>query len=57
MERTDGVAAVAKITRIADALAQTPVLQHRAVAAELGLPLTSDTVQTAAPRRGPMTNP
>ena len=57
VERTDGVAAVAKITRIADALAQTPVPQHRAVAAELGLPLTSGTVQTAAPRRGPMTNP
>jgi hypothetical protein len=55
--RTDGVAAVAKITRIADALAQTPVPQHRAVAAELGLPLTPHTVQTAAPRRGPMTNP
>ena len=57
VERTDGVTAVAKIMRIADALAQTPVPRHRAVAAELGLPLTSGTVQTAAPRRGPMTNP
>lgn len=55
--RTSGVAGLAKITRIADALAQTPLPQHRFVAAEFGLPLTNDTVQAAAPRRGPMTSP
>jgi glutathione S-transferase len=55
--RTRGVAGLAKITRIADALAQTPLPQHRSVAAELGLPLTYSTVQAAAPRRGPMTIP
>ena len=47
--------ALAKITRIADTLAQTPLPQHRSVAAELGLPLTESTVAAAAPRRGPMT--
>ena len=55
--RTSGVAALAKITRIADTLAQTPLPQHRRVAEELGLPLTYSSVQAAAPRRGPMTNP
>ena len=57
VERTSGVAALAKITRIADTLAQTPLPQHRRVAEELGLPLTYSSVQAAAPRRGPMTNP
>ena len=55
VERTGGVAALAKIARIADTLAQTPLPQHRRVAEELGLPLTYSTVQAAAPRRGPMT--
>jgi glutathione S-transferase len=55
--RTNSMAALAKVTRIADTLAQTPLPQHRAVAAELGLPLTDSTVQAAAPRRGPMTIP
>ena len=55
VERTTGMPALAKITRIADALAQTPLSQHRRVAAELGLPLTESTVAAAAPRRGPMT--
>jgi glutathione S-transferase len=55
--RTRGVAGLAKITRIADKLAQTPLPQHRAVAAELGLPLTESTVAAAAPRRGPMSSP
>ena len=55
VERTAGIPALAKITRIADTLAQTPLPQHRRVAAELGLPLTDSTVAAAAPRRGPMT--
>jgi glutathione S-transferase len=55
--RTTAVPGLAKITRIADKLAQTPLPQHRAVASELGLPLTHSTVQAAAPRRGPMTIP
>ena len=55
--RTSGVAALAKITRIADTLAQTPLPQHRRVAEELGLPLSYSSVQAVAPRRGPMTNP
>jgi glutathione S-transferase len=55
VERTNCVHALAKITNIADRLAQTPLAQHRAVGAELGLPLTGTTVASAAPRRGPMT--
>jgi glutathione S-transferase len=57
VERTGEVPALAKITRIADRLATTPVPQHRSVAAQLGLPLTHATVAVAAPRRGPMTIP
>lgn len=53
--RTSEVPALARIKRIADRMAQTPVPQHRAVAAEMGVPLTADTLATAAPRRGPMT--
>jgi hypothetical protein len=49
------VPALARIKRIADRMAQMPVPQHRAVAAEMGVPLTADTLATAAPRRGPMT--
>lgn len=55
VERVHGVPALEKVTRIADRLAQTPLPQHRAVAGELGLPLTAATVATTAPRRGPMT--
>ena len=57
VERTGGVTALAKITRVADTLVQTPLPQHRRVAQELGLPLTHNSVQAAAPRRGPMTTP
>jgi glutathione S-transferase len=53
--RTNELPALAGLTRIADRLAQTPPTQHRAVAAELGLPLTPSTLAAAAPRRGPMT--
>jgi glutathione S-transferase len=55
VERTTAAPALAKITRVADKLAQTPLPQQRDVAAELGLPLTESTVAAAAPRRGPMT--
>jgi glutathione S-transferase len=55
--RSEEVPALAKITRIAERLAQTPVPEHRSVAAKLGLPLTEATVAAAAPRRGPMTIP
>jgi glutathione S-transferase len=55
--RTDAMPALARITRIAERLAQTPVPQHRSVAAKLGLALTPATVAAAAPRRGPMTIP
>jgi glutathione S-transferase len=55
--RTGTVPALAKITRIADRLTQTPVPQHRSLAAELGLPLTQTTLQATAPRRGPLTIP
>jgi glutathione S-transferase len=55
MERAHALPALARITRIADRLMQTPIAQHRQVAAELGLGLTHDTVAAAAPRRGPMT--
>ena len=55
VERTDAVPALAKVTHIADRLASTPLPQHRAVAAELGLPLTEHTIADMAPRRGPMT--
>src|SRR5581483_778552 len=53
--RTNELPALAGLTRIAGRLAQTPPPQHRAVAAELGLPLTPSTLAAAAPRRGPMT--
>jgi glutathione S-transferase len=55
VERTLMVPALAKITRIADRLARTPLPQHRGVAAELGLPLAPSTLQAAAARPGPMT--
>jgi glutathione S-transferase len=57
VERTGALPALAKMTRIAERLAQTPLPQHRAVAAELGLPVAPTTLETAAPRRGPMTRP
>ena len=55
VESTTDLPALAGITRIADRLAQTPLAQHRAVAAEHGLQLTEATIAAAAPRRGPMT--
>jgi glutathione S-transferase len=57
VERTNAVPGLAKITRIAEQLVQTPVPQHRRLAAKLGLPLTHATVAAPTPRRGPMTMP
>lgn len=55
IERTTAIAAVAKVTLLADRIIQVMPDQHRAVLAELGVPLTATTVASAAPRRGPMT--
>jgi glutathione S-transferase len=55
VERANSLPALARLTRIADRLAQTPPEQHRAVAAELELRLTKCSLAAAAPRRGPMT--
>jgi glutathione S-transferase len=55
VERTTATPALAKTTRIADRVMQTPPDRHRAVLAELDVPLTETTVAAAAPRRGPMT--
>jgi glutathione S-transferase len=53
--RTTATPALARITGIADRIMQTMPDQHRAVLAELGVPLTETTVAGKAPRRGPMT--
>lgn len=55
IERTTAIPALAKATRMADRIIQVMPDQHRAVLAELGVPLTVTTVAAGAPRRGPMT--
>lgn len=55
VERTQTTPALAKVTRIANRIAQTPIDQHRAVLAELGVQLTESTIATGKPRPGPMT--
>jgi glutathione S-transferase len=53
----DRVLALPAFQRLAvfeDRLIHTPLRQHRAVLAELGAPLTAETVGTATPRRGTM---
>lgn len=55
VERTHAVPALAKVTRLAEAVMQAPPDQHRKVLAELGVPLTENTVAADKPRRGPMT--
>jgi glutathione S-transferase len=55
VERTTATPALAKVTRLADAIMKASPEQHRAVLAELGVPLTETTVAGSAPRRGPMT--
>jgi glutathione S-transferase len=53
--RTLATPALAKVTRFADQLMQTPPDRHRAVLAGMGVQLTDKTVGTDTPRRGPMT--
>ena len=55
VERTTATPALAKATRMADNIIQAMPDQHRAILAELGVPLTESTVAAGAPRRGPMT--
>jgi glutathione S-transferase len=55
VERTTALPGLAKITRVADRLVQTPIPDHRRVAAELGLKIAPASVATDTPRRGPMT--
>ena len=55
VERTTATPALAKATRMADKIIQAMPDQHRAILAELGVPLTETTVAAGAPRRGPMT--
>lgn len=52
--RTGATAALAKVTRLAEAVMQAPPDQHRKVLAECGVLLTDSTVATDKPRRGPM---
>jgi len=52
--RTGATPALAKVTRLAEAVMQAPPDQHRKVLAEIGVPLTDSTVATDTPRRGPM---
>jgi glutathione S-transferase len=54
VHRTTATPALAKITRFADALMQTPPDQHRRALAGLGVQLTDTTVASDRPRRGPM---
>lgn len=53
--RTEATPALAKVTRLAEAVMQAPPDQHRTVLAGLGVQLTDSTVATDKPRRGPMT--
>ncbi len=55
IERTTAAPGLAKTTRIADKVIQAMPDRHRAILAELGVPLTETTVASGAPRRGPMT--
>jgi glutathione S-transferase len=55
VERTTATPALAKATRMADKIVQAMPDRHRAILAELGVPLTETTVAAGAPRRGPMT--
>ena len=53
--RTHAVPALAKLTGWAEAVMQAPPAAHRDVLSKLGAPLTTSTLATAIPRRGPMT--
>ncbi len=52
--RVLGSAPFQRLRPIEDRLIRTPVAEHRRVLAELGIPLTAETVGTATPRRGVM---
>jgi glutathione S-transferase len=54
VERTQAVPALAKVTRIAEKLMQTPPNAQRAALADLGVPLTEATIATEKPRRSLM---
>jgi glutathione S-transferase len=54
VDRTLATPALAKVTRFADRLMQTPPDKHRAALAEMGVALTDTTVAAEKPRRGPM---
>lgn len=55
IERTTATPGLAKATRMGDKIIQAAPDRHRAILAELGVPLTATTLAGAAPRRGPMT--
>jgi glutathione S-transferase len=54
VERTQATAALAKVTRIADKLMQTPPDLQRAALADLGVQLTDATIAAEKPRRSIM---
>src|SRR5947208_11622453 len=54
VERTQATTALAKVTRIADKLMQTPPNLQRTTLADLGVPLTDATIATDKPRRNMM---
>lgn len=54
VDRTLATPALAKVTRFADRLMQTPPDGHRAALADMGVALTETTVAAEEPRRGPM---
>ena len=54
VERTLATTALAKVTRIADKLVQTPPNLHRATLADLGVQLTHATIAADKPRRSIM---
>lgn len=54
VERVLKLESFEKLKPIEERLRRTPLAQHRAVLAEMGVPLTQETYGTAEPRRGVM---
>ena len=54
VERSVATPGLDKVTRVAERVMLTPIERHRAVLAELGVPLTATSVAAAAPRPGLM---
>lgn len=54
VERVLGSESFEKLKPIEERLRRTPIARHRAVLAEMGVPLTSETYGTDVPRRGVM---